>query len=573
MKATKGIPYGMSNFRNVVEQNCYYVDKTMYLPLLEDQAHYLIFTRPRRFGKSLFLDMLRSYYDLSQKDNFQKLFGELWIGKNPTPLQGKYQMLYLDFSKIGGNIDELSQKFDAYSAVQLNGFLNRYREYYSDEFIESFRAADKALDKLHMLDDEARRLGYPLYLIIDEYDNFTNVVLNEQGNEIYHAITHASGFYRDAFKNYKGMFDRIFMTGVSPVTLDDLTSGFNIGWNISTSPFFNGMLGFSEEDLRAMLRYYQEAGKLQGDVEDMIQEMKPWYDNYCFAEESLDCEPRMFNCDMVLYYLRNRIQLGKSPKQMIDPNTKTDYSKMKRLIQLDRLDGNRKGVLRKITEEGKILTNLFPSFSADELTKPEIFPSLLFYYGMLTIIGTRGNLVVLGIPNNNVRKQYYEYLLEDYQKHEYINLVDVEILFNDMAFDGDWRPALDFIAHAYKDNSSVRSSIEGERNIQGFFTAYLSINAYYLTMPEVELNHGFCDMFLMPDLQRYPEVEHSYILELKYLPKDKFEAQSAEQWDAAVQQIHRYAEGEKVRQLCRGTRLHCIVMQFCGWELERMEEV
>lgn len=573
MEAIKEIPYGMSNFTDVIEQNRYYVDKTMYLPLLEDQANYLIFIRPRRFGKSLFLDMLRSYYDLSRKDDFQKLFGDLWIGKHPTPLQGKYQILYLDFSKIGGSIDELSKRFDAYSAVQLDEFLNRYREYYDDEFAARFLSAEKGLDKLHMLDARARRLGYPLYLIIDEYDNFTNVVLNEQGNEIYHAITHASGFYRDAFKNYKGMFDRIFMTGVSPVTLDDLTSGFNIGWNISTSPFFNGMLGFSEEDVRTMLRYYQEKGKLQGDVEEMIQEMKPWYDNYCFAEESLDHEPKMFNCDMVLYYLRNRIQLGKSPKQMIDPNTKTDYSKMKKLIQLDRLDGNRKGVLRKITEEGKILTNLFPSFSADELTKPEIFPSLLFYYGMLTIIGTRGNLIVLGIPNNNVRKQYYEYLLEDYQKHEHINLVDVEILFNDMAFDGDWRPALDFIARAYKDNSSVRSSIEGERNIQGFFTAYLSINAYYLTMPEVELNHGFCDMFLMPDLQRYPEVEHSYILELKYLPKEKFEAQAEEQWDAAVQQIHGYAEGEKVRQLCRETRLHCIVMQFCGWELARMEEV
>ena len=573
MEAIKEIPYGMSNFTDVIEQNRYYVDKTMYLPLLEDQANYLIFIRPRRFGKSLFLDMLRSYYDLSRKNDFQKLFGDLWIGKHPTPLQGKYQILYLDFSKIGGSIDELSKRFDAYSAVQLDEFLNRYREYYDDEFAARFLSAEKGLDKLHMLDARARRLGYPLYLIIDEYDNFTNVVLNEQGNEIYHAITHASGFYRDAFKNYKGMFDRIFMTGVSPVTLDDLTSGFNIGWNISTSPFFNGMLGFSEEDVRTMLRYYQEKGKLQGDVEEMIQDMKPWYDNYCFAEESLDHEPKMFNCDMVLYYLRNRIQLGKSPKQMIDPNTKTDYSKMKKLIQLDRLDGNRKGVLRKITEEGKILTNLFPSFSADELTKPEIFPSLLFYYGMLTIIGTRGNLIVLGIPNNNVRKQYYEYLLEDYQKHEHINLVDVEILFNDMAFDGDWRPALDFIARAYKDNSSVRSSIEGERNIQGFFTAYLSINAYYLTMPEVELNHGFCDMFLMPDLQRYPEVEHSYILELKYLPKEKFEAQAEEQWDAAVQQIHGYAEGEKVRQLCRETRLHCIVMQFCGWELARMEEV
>ena len=369
------------------------------------------------------------------------------------------------------------------------------------------------------------------------------------------------------------MFDRIFMTGVSPVTLDDLTSGFNIGWNISTNPFFNQMLGFSEEDVRAMLRYYQEAGQLKGDVEEMIQEMKPWYDNYCFAEESLKRDSKMFNCDMVLYYLRNRIQSGQSPKHMIDPNTKTDYNKMKNLIRLDRLDGDRKGVLRKITEEGRILTSLFNSFSADELTKPEIFPSLLFYYGMLTLVGTRGDRVILGIPNNNVRKQYYEYLLEEFQSKGDINLNGLKDLFDGMTFDGDWHPALEFIAHAYKDNSSVRSSIEGERNIQGFFTAYLSINAYYLTMPEVELNHGFCDMFLMPDLQRYPDIEHSYILELKYLPKDKFDKQAAEQWDVAVEQIHGYAEGTKVRQLCRGTRLHCIVMQFCGWELARMEEV
>ena len=404
----------------------------------------------------------------------------------------------------------------------MDGFLNRYREYYTDEFIERFSTAKKGIDKLHILDDEARRQGYPLYLIIDEYDNFTNVVLNEKGNEIYHAITHASGFYRDAFKNYKGMFDRIFMIGVSPVTLDDLSSG---------------------------------------------------YDNYCFARQSLKSDPKMFNCDMVLYYLRNRIQLGESPEQMIDPNTRTDYNKMKKLIQLDRLDGNRKGVIKRIAEEGKIMTNLYQSFSADQITNPEIFPSLLFYYGMLTIIGTRGNLTILGIPNTNVRKQYYEYILEEYQNHHYINLIDIEILFNDMAFDGQWRPALEFIAKAYKENTSVRSSIEGERNIQGFFTAYLSVNAYYLTMPEVELNHGFCDMFLMPDLQRYAEVAHSYILELKYLPKEKYDTQGTAQWQEAVEQIHGYAAGPKVRQLCQGTQLHCIVMQFCGWELVRMEEV
>jgi len=281
----------------------------------------------------------------------------------------------------------------------------------------------------------------------------------------------------------------------------------------------------------------------------------------------------MFNSDMVLYYLRNRIQSNESPEQMIDPNTRTDYNKMKRLIQLDRLDGNRKGVLKRIAEEGEIATNLYLSFSADQITNSDIFPSLLFYYGMLTIVGTRGNLTVLGIPNTNVRKQYYEYILEEYQHHHYINLTDIEMLYYDMAYDGQWRPALEFIARAYKDNSSVRSSVEGERNIQGFFTAYLSVNAYYATLPEVELNHGFCDMFLMPELHRYAGIAHSYILELKYLPKEKFDSQSDPQWREAVAQIHGYAAGAKVRQLCQGTQLHCIVMQFCGWELVRMEEV
>ena len=575
METVKKIPYGMSNFEDVIMQNCYYVDKTMYIPLLEDQANYLIFIRPRRFGKSLLLSMVRSYYDLSQKDKFQQLFGNLWIGQHATPLQGKYQILYLDFSKIGGNIDELPQRFDSYSAVQLDGFLNRYREYYTDEFIERFSAADKGIDKLHILDDEARRLGYPLYLIIDEYDNFTNVVLNEKGNEIYRAITHASGFYRDAFKNYKGMFDRIFMIGVSPVTLDDLSSGYNIGWNISTSPVFNQMLGFSEKDVRTMFQYYKETGQLHGDIEEMILEMKPWYDNYCFARQSLSSDPKMFNCDMVLYYLRNRIQLGASPEQMIDPNTRTDYNKMKKLIQLDHLDGDRKGVLRKITEEGEIVTTLATTFPASQITDPELFPSLLFYYGMLTITATRGNYLVLSIPNNNVRKQYYEYLLEEYQRQnkKYINLNDLGLMFYDMSYDGKWREALEFIAHAYKDNSSVRSMIEGERNIQGFFTAYLSVSAYYLVAPEVELNHGFCDMFLMPDLQRYSGVAHSYILELKYLPSKEYETKAPAQWQEAVDQIHRYAEAPRVQQLIQGTRLHCIVMQFSGWELARMEEV
>ena len=245
---------------------------------------------------------------------------------------------------------------------------------------------------------------------------------------------------------------------------------------------------------------------------------------------------------------------------------------MKKLIQLDHLDGDRKGVLRKITEEGQIVTGLTTTFPATEITNPEIFPSLLFYYGMLTITATRGQRLVLSIPNNNVRKQYYEFMLEEYQEKRYINLDHLQDLFYDMAYEGHWRASLEFIAHAYKENSSVRSAIEGERNLQGFFTAYLSVNAYYLLAPEMELNHGFCDLFLMPDRLRY-EVAHSYIIELKYLSAKDSESKAAAQWQEAIEQIKGYAAAPRVRQLINTTQLHCIVMQFRGCELERMEEV
>ena len=573
MEEIKRIPYGVSSFVEVVEQNQYYVDKTMYLPLLERQPNYLFLIRPRRFGKSIFLGMLRAYYDLAQKEKFAARFGNLWIGSRPTPLQGAFQVLYMDFSRIGGQGEGLSQNFNDYCSMCVDNFASIYESYYYPGFVREMKEQSGFRNKLNYLDMKAKETGARLYLIIDEYDNFTNVVLNEEGEGVYHAITHASGFYREVFKKFKGMFERIFMIGVSPVTLDDLSSGFNIGWNISTEPLFNMMLGFSETDVRAILQYYKDAGEHNGNVDTMITEMKPWYDNYCFAKASLERDPKMFNCDMVFYYLRNYMNYGASPEQMIDPNTRTDYNKMKKLIQLDKLDGDRKGVLRRITEEGQIITNLATSFPAEQIAKAEIFPSLLFYYGMLTITGTDGDQLVLSIPNNNVRKQYYEYLLESYQSEDYIDLSSLRTIYKDMAYYGNWRQSLEFIAQAYKNNSSVRSLIEGERNIQGFFTAYLSISAYYLTAPEVELNHGFCDMFLMPDLQRYPEVAHSYILELKYLPTKDYDSKGKQQWLDAVDQIHGYAQGPRVQQLTQGTQLHCIVMQFSGWEMVKAEEV
>ena len=583
----KLVPYGVADFATVIEQNLYYVDKTMFIPELEKQPRNLFFIRPRRFGKSIFLSMLYSYYDCTQSHKFQSLFGNLWIGQHPTPLQGKYQVLFLDFSQITGNIDKLETKFNSYLSINLDAFVRQYSEYYQAE-MEEILAQEDFEEKMELIFKAAKAHQYHLYLIIDEYDNFTNVILNERGENVYHAITHADGFYRDVFKKFKGNFERIFMMGVSPVTLDDVTSGFNIGWNISIKPEFDEMLGFSTTDVMEMFTYYKEHGSIpvDSDIDAIVNDMKPWYDNYCFAEEALKKKTRMFNCDMVLYYLRNYMDNGCSPRQMIDPNTRTDYGKMKKLLQFDKLDGERKGIIRKIAEEEQIVTQLYESFSAYQIPKAEIFPSLLFYYGMLTIKGTRGFKLILGIPNNNVRKQYYGYLEEEYQAKAYVDVNQLTDYYYDMAYDGKWEEGLRFMADAYAKVSSVRDGIEAERNLQGFFMAYLNLNDYYITAPELELNHGYCDFFLLPDLTHYAS-QHSYILELKVLSKKDFSAivegeftedgkpmtKAEKQWREAVEQILRYAEAPRVEALRQGTKLHLIIMQFEGWELKRMEEV
>lgn len=583
----KLVPYGVADFATVIEQNLYYVDKTMFIPELEKQPRNLFFIRPRRFGKSIFLSMLYSYYDCTQSHKFQSLFGNLWIGQHPTSLQGKYQVLFLDFSQITGNIDKLETKFNSYLSINLDAFVRQYSEYYQAE-MEEILAQEDFEEKMELIFKAAKAHQYHLYLIIDEYDNFTNVILNERGENVYHAITHADGFYRDVFKKFKGNFERIFMMGVSPVTLDDVTSGFNIGWNISIKPEFDEMLGFSTTDVVEMFTYYKEHGSIpvDSDIDAIVNDMKPWYDNYCFAEEALKKKTRMFNCDMVLYYLRNYMDNGCSPRQMIDPNTRTDYGKMKKLLQFDKLDGERKGIIRKIAEEEQIVTQLYESFSAYQIPKAEIFPSLLFYYGMLTIKGTRGSKLILGIPNNNVRKQYYGYLEEEYQAKAYVDVNQLTDYYYDMAYDGKWEEGLRFMADAYAKVSSVRDGIEAERNLQGFFMAYLNLNDYYITAPELELNHGYCDFFLLPDLTHYAS-QHSYILELKVLSKKDFSAivegeftedgkpmtKAEKQWREAVEQILRYAEAPRVEALRQGTKLHLIIMQFEGWELKRMEEV
>lgn len=423
MNNVKRIPYGISEFNRIRRDNFYFVDKSMYLPQIEEMPSYLFLIRPRRFGKSVFLSMMRTYYDILQRDNFDKYFGDLWIGSHPTPKRNSYQILYFDFSKANLGTGSLEENFNNYCNSQLTDFMRQYASFYENEGIEKLLESTQASTKLQWLEVVARRLGYSLYLIIDEYDSLTNIILNEQGQKMCHDVTRVIGFYREYFKQFKGMFDRIFLMGVSPVKFGNLFTGYYMDWNISSDEVFNAMIGFDEAEVRDIFTYYQQSGMLVGDIEAMIKEMKPWYNNYCFAEESLKGK-RVFNCDMVLYYLHHQLDFHCAPDEMTGLNIHPDCNKLKMLACIDKdivQKDLRISIIEEIIAKGEILVDLQTSFPVEEVTHINNFCSLLYYYGLLTMCGTRGNRIRMCIPNNYICEQYNKFLQESMVRCEEIN--------------------------------------------------------------------------------------------------------------------------------------------------------
>ncbi len=571
----KHVPYGIADFEQVRKEDLYLVDKTMYFEKMERAGHFLFLARPRRFGKSLFLDMLESYYDINQKDNFQELFKGLYVADHPTKEQGQFQVLHLDFSAVGSDLDNLYENFNRYLTQRCILFAQKYAAYYPDGFVEELQSQGNGMAMLNWINGVSHELRLNLYLIVDEYDNFTNNVLNVKGHRAYHELTHGTGFYRDIFKLFKPMFHRIIMLGVSPITLDDLTSGYNIALNMSLDARFNQMLGFSEEEVRQMIRYYKEVGAIGEDKteDDIIADMKPWYDNYCFARRSFATDPKMFNSDMVCYYMSTLVDTGYRPEDLVDPNTMTDYGKLKRLIEIDRMEESRLSTIHEIAEKGYILGTVVSHFPAERIMDYDNFVSLLYYYGMLTIGGVRGETLKLIIPNNNVRIQYYQYMFDEYQNINALPTAALRSVYDSAALDGDWHPLIEFICKAYHDTTAIRQLIEGERNLQGFMNAYLTLTNYYQVAPEMEFSHGYCDFFLLPNYLTYPMVAHSYILELKYLKADATEAEAEKQWSEAVEQIKTYAADKKLQSMLHGSTLHPIVIQIKGYDLVKYEEI
>ena len=582
----KALPYGLSDFPRIRCEDYYYVDKTRFIEMLERQPPYLFLIRPRRFGKSLFLAMLEAYYSIDYAGRFEELFGELYIGQHPTKRHNSYMVLRFNFSEVSSKLEFVERSFCEYCCMVMKNFILKYEHLLGSGIWEVVNPDETNPEQmLAALKEYVSRTDCPrIYLLIDEYDNFTNTILSSYGQERYREKTHGEGFIRGFFNNIKdstsnagAAVERLFITGVSPITMDDVTSGFNIGTNISMMPQFNDIIGFSEDEVREMITYYKDENALPEDVtvDRLVELMKPWYDNYCFARKSLD-DDRVFNCDMTLYYLRWQVDFHRAPEEMVDKNIRTDYSKLKMLARIDRdsvQEGDRMSTIEKIAAEGDIFVDLHTSFPAERITDIDNFRSLLYYYGLLTMCGTRGDLIKMSIPNNCVREQYFGFLRDYYQKYSSIDLHYLNVMLTDMAYDGRWKPFFESVAQAYRENSAVRDAMEGERNLQGFLKAYLALASYYLVEPELEMNYGYCDFFLLPDKKRYPDVKHSYILELKYATRTATDAELEVQALEGRNQLLQYCEDKIVRCLSEGTTLHRLLLQFRGWDLVRCEEV
>lgn len=576
----KKIPYGLTDYVLLMTDNYYYVDKTQYISLLEQTARYLFLIRPRRFGKSLFLNMLHCYYDVKYADRFDELFGNQYIGKHPTGEQGKYLVLYFNFSAVRGLGEDLEKNFNSYAKIQMEGFADQYASYFEPGFPKEIRELETAASQLNFIGKRAAMSGLSIYLLIDEYDNFTNTILSSEGNNVYRALTHDSGFYRGFFNIVKSIttgpeapVKRMFITGVSPVTLDDVTSGFNIGTNITTNRKFNGMVGFSESELYEMLSYYNAEGMLPDPIDEITRMMKPWYDNYCFAKECIG--QTMYNSDMVLYFLNNYLLDGHVPSDMLDRNIRTDYSKLRHFIRIDKMQEEGCSVITRLIDTGEVNGNAIKSsFPAENLADPGNFISLLYYFGLLTYDRVEYGETIMKVPNLAVREQIYGYLVEAMKERESVVFPFME--FSDrmrrMAYFGEWEAALAFFAEQVDKKAVLRDAIYQETTIKTLMVAYMGLTDYFIIWPEFEAGRGFSDLYLMPNLANYPDMKYSYLIELKFLKRDDTTTKVDSLIEEAETQLRKYASDEKVLASSGNTRLRLLAAVYKGWQPVAMRE-
>ena len=521
MEKTRPILYGVADYAEIRKANAWFIDRTAKIRDLEG-TRYAMFLRPRRFGKSFLVSMLQYYYDVAFADRFDELFGGTDIGAAPTREHGGYLVLYFDFSGISKEADKVQEDFDFYVSLRCDSFARDYARVLPEGLSERILEASDSRKKMNVIVSGLRSGTDKLYVLVDEYDNFTNTILAESGEKAYNDLCHGDGFFKQFFAILKtatsgvnAPVTRLFITGVSPVTMDDVTSGFNIGTNISLMPQFADFTGFRHDDLRAITDYY--AAHCGFDAERAYNTAIRWYDNYRFGSASA---PSVANTTIVLAFFNYLWQTKQFPKTLIDSNLRTDYAKIRHLITVNnRLNGNFH-VLENLLAGGALVEPLVESFQARELSKKENFTSLLYWLGITTITGEKFGKMTFGIPNETLKELAAKMIPAAYSDVHKIDerVFDINGGLCDFAEKGEWKGFVGILSGIVKENFAVRDSVEGEKVVQSTLVALLiAAGGPYFVRHERESGGGFYDIALAPQLSRWPEIAHAALIEMKYV--------------------------------------------------------
>ena len=485
----------------------------------------------------------------------------------------------LNFAVVNADLGNYRNPLDAHCNTRFNSFCDQYASYLPAGIKEELCNKNGCVEQLDYLYEECSKAGQKIYLFIDEYDHFTNNILSDAAREKeYRKETHDTGYLRTFFDTIKSGTDssieRVFITGVSPVTLDDLTSGFNIGTNYSLAYGFNEMVGFTEEEVREMLTYYSQHYEFHHTVDELIETMKPYYDNYCFAEDAYG-ETTMYKSNMVLSfmykYLDNRCRI---PKQMLDENIRVDYNKLRMLIRKDKEFVHDASVIQTLVSQGFVTGEIKEGFPAEDIAKDNNFISLLYYFGLVTIGGRYHGDTKFIIPNEVVREQIFSYLLDTYSDND-LTYDEYGIRKKEqlMAYCGDFKPFFQYIADSIYTFASQRDRQKGESFVHGYTLALTSLCRFYRPISELDNQNGYADIFLHPIQEIYDDMEHSYIVELKYLNSKATDAQVSSAIEQAKLQVCRYADTVNAQQQIGTTTLHKVYVVYRGVEMVVCEEI
>lgn len=534
------VPYGESDFKKIIKENYLFVDKSKYIEILENDASYQFFIRPRRFGKSLFLSMLSNYYDVNNKDEFEELFGKLYIGKNPTPKKTSYFVLRLDFANIATDKGKanLIDTFEKSVFDSVEDFMNKYKD--DLNFSDKQEYNKNSFSAINYISRKVNEVNKKMFVLIDEYDNFANDLITSD-EKLYYDVISSQGHIRTFYKNLKSLtstiIDKIFMTGVSPILLDDLTSGFNITKNLTLDTHYNEMLGFTEEELKVLI---DESEINFADKESLISDMKQYYNGYLFCEEN---DVRVFNPNMVLYFLDNLIKNKKYPKNMLDLNIKTDYKKLESLA----FNFKDEETIESILANEEVEVNLVERFNLEYMYEnKENFISLLFYMGMLTVKESFLGNTTLKIPNIAMKEIYWEYFRRKLSETSNLNIDNVKVnrAIKEMAVSGKCNLFIEYLEE-FLDNLSNRDLIKFDEKYIKIILLSIFMSNVYIANSEYEVEEGYIDVLLSKNKAFQDSIKYEWMIELKYIKeKDKNTLEEIEK--QGLKQLEGYSSSRKL---------------------------